>query len=230
MLDFLKPKVIPQSQEQLFESQLVELKKCGLADIADIFGRNKKPILSHASSLIITEGHLPFLPVVSLDQLNYDELMALVQYKDRPGRVCCEVDRITNLEKTPVGLYYIFDVEEGAEWQGRAPEVACTLIYQNGRFPVTAVEIINLALQTEVLARRSLDAAGSRFGSDRTPMVWLNVVISEASRGWKRSISEKEFGISLLKKELGKPGLGWWYSSSPSQGGAPSCASRLAIE
>lgn len=230
MFDFLKPKVIPQNQEQLFESQLSVLKKCRLADIAEIFSRNKKLILAHASSLIMTEGYLPFLPVVSLDQLNYYELMELIQYKDRSGRVCCEADRITDLEKVPVGLYYIFDVEEGAEWQSRAPEVARTLICQNGRLPTTAVEIINLALQTDVLARRSLDATGSRYGSDRTPMVWLNVVISEASRGWKRSISEKEFGISLLKKELGKPGLGWWYSSSPSLGGAPSCASRLAVE
>ncbi len=233
MLDFLKSKSVPQSQspEQLFESHLTTLVKRGCPpSIVESFDRSKAKILAHALLVTMGEGHIPFLPVITPCYLGYYGLMAMVRNKKQGGIVECEIERIVDTESVPSRLYYIFDVEGGMEWEGRPPEIAHTLICQNGRLPVTTAEAVSMALFTDVLVRHSLNAVGSRYASDRTPMVWLNVAMPVAvpnSMHWTNTI---EGGASLLKSELGKPALGWWYSSSPSQSGAPSCASRLEIK
>lgn len=221
MLDFLKSKSAPQIQsiEQLFENQLAILTKRGCpASIVEAFDRSKKQILTHALLITVAEGHISFLPVITPCYLGYHGLMAMVRHNNQSGLVECEVDRISDTEEVPARLYYIFDVDDGMEWEGRPPEIAHTLICQNKRLPTTTAEILSVARHTDLLEYHPLNAVGSRYASDRTPMIWLSVMGTDTD--WR---------AQSFKSKSDTPGLGWWYSSSPSRGGAPSCVSRLEI-
>src|SRR3989338_4691517 len=102
MLAFLKSKSVPRSRAQLFEHQLAVLTERGCpSSITQAFGRNKKQILTHASSITVAEGHIPFLPVITPDHLGYHGLIALVWHKKECGVVEREVDRISDTEEVP---------------------------------------------------------------------------------------------------------------------------------
>ena len=226
----LKTKNIPHRPELLFDYQLLTLGKrsCPLG-IIQAFKEARKKVLAHAGSITMAEDRIPFLPVITQCYLGYHGLTGLLRHNNQDGVVECEVERIKDLEETPRGLYYIFDVEGGENLKGYAPEIAHTLIVQNKRLSAVTAEILSLALHTGALTANSLYAVGSRYASDRTPMIWLNVVMSEADRSWMSLANPAEESASLYKSELGKPALGWWYADSPMLGGAPSCASRLEI-
>lgn len=224
----------PVNPAQLFDNQLTTLAKRLTkldysSSIIEKFSRSRERVLNHVSLISVAEGHIPFLPIIMPCYLGYHGLIAMVQHNNHHGVMECEADQIFNIEATPSGLYYIFDVEDGTDFYKQTPEVAHFLIRQNNRLPATAAELLSVALHTDTLSHHSLDAVGSRYKSDRTPIIWLNVVLFEAVQNSMYTTNEIEYDLSLLKSELGRPGLGWWYSSSLSRGGAVSCGSRLEI-
>ena len=225
-----KLKNTPCDHEQLFDYQLITLEKrnCPPAIIQAFKGARKK-VLAHALSLTEAEDHVSFVPVITPCHLGYHGLIGLLRHNKMGGIADCEADRISDLEKVPERLYYIFGVEDGTEWFDLVPEVSHILICQEKRLPATTAEAISIAIHSDVLGRHSLVATGSRYASDRTPIICLNVVWPDADRSALHPANPGEYGASLLKSELGRPSLGWWYSDSPSHGGAPSCTSRLEI-
>jgi len=221
---------VKNDHEQLFDRHIVTLKKrgCPLA-IIDALRDSKKYILAHVSSIEIAEGNIACMPVITPPYLGYHGLLSLVRHGSESGVIRCDVVQIVDVEKTPLRLYYMFDVEDGSQLLDRTMENANIRICQKNRLPSTMPEIASICILTDVLSRHSVCATGSRYASDRTPIILLSTVGTETDwENAKRELSECSDGHSLKPQE-GTPGLGWRYSSSPSRGGASSCSSRLEI-
>lgn len=187
--------------EQLFDSQIATLKSRGVpSQILEMLQSKKSMVVDKASSMTISNGNTPFLPVIKPNYLGYYGLMSLVRNGAKEGYSYLDPSVITDKVETPSGLYYIYDVEDGEALRGKSPETAEKLLKDNRRSPLTAAEAIALATHTNVLSRHFVDATGSRCGSGCVPDLWL-----DGGRPWL------DYG---------------WAGSAYSRWGSASCGSR----
>lgn len=194
-----KPK--KEDLEKLFDAQIQTLKDRGCPSvIIDMLREQRDQVLQKASEITIAKKHIPFLPVIPRIYLSIYSQMQMVRNGDKVGYTYLKPSEITDVVKTPQDPYYIFDVEDGEAMLGKAPKDAEKAIKQQNWRGLTEVEVIALGIHTNVLSRHYVDAVGSRYGSDRVPLLWLHG---------------------------GKPELGWYgLGHADDEWGAASCRSN----
>lgn len=125
------------------------------------------------ADLAIRGTHL-FLPVITEQRLNYDQLMQLVRHKGSGGMSCLGMNGMNSCVPNVHGLYYIYDVEDGSATKGKTPKEVEQIFASQKRSPLTIPEVINLCALTNTLSRHNVFATGSRYGSaDKVPGVFL---------------------------------------------------------
>ncbi len=150
---------------KLFDSQMETLKARGCPQaILEAFGNQRDAVLSKAAKMEISEGHIPFVPVIPRTYLGVYELMSMVRDGGNVGYTYLDSNKITNNVETPKGLYFIYDVEDGKDMLGKSPEKAEALIKKQKRTCLTADEGIALCVHTNVLSEHHVDCTGSRYG------------------------------------------------------------------
>jgi hypothetical protein len=114
----------------------------------------KSNVLERAKKIEISDGHIPFLPVIPAPYFGgYDNLMNLLE--DRGGNLISDI-KITNEVKVPDSPYYIFDVDNGYNWDQRSWKE------RKKRSELTAAELISLvALHIDDLEGFNWWAGGS---------------------------------------------------------------------
>lgn len=190
--------------EKLFDSQIATLKDRGCpAQIIEALVKGRAKVLNHVQSIPIAEGNLAFAPVITPLYLGYHGIVSMVRNGDKSGYTYLDLRQISNEEKVPDGLYYHFDIEDGAARLGKKPEVSDREIRSEKRLRSTAAEVVSIGTHTEVLSKHYMDAVGSRCRSGRVPDLCL---------------------------DGDRPVLGWNYLvSSIVRWGAASCGSRLEL-
>ncbi len=162
--------------EKLFNGQIQTLKDRGCPEqIVEMLQNQKGKVVERAREMSFVEGNIPFLPVIKSAYLGYYGLMSMVRNGDKQGYTYLNSATITDKFDTPEDPYYIYDVENGQALLDKSPEKAIDIIKGQSRSPLTAAEVVNLCIVTNVLSRHYVDAAGSRYdGSDRVPDVCLH--------------------------------------------------------
>jgi hypothetical protein len=161
---------------KLFDSQMETLKTRGCPQvILEAFQNKKNEVLEKAVVMEISEGNIPFVPVIPRIYLGIYGLMPMVRNGDKVGYTCLDPNEITNKVETPKGPYFIYDVENGKDMLGKPPEKAEKLIKEQNRSCLTADEGIALCIHTNVLPEHYVDCTGSRYGrAGRVPGVYLD--------------------------------------------------------
>ena len=168
-----KPK--KEDLEKLFDTQIQTLKDRGCpAVIIDMLQEQRDDVLQKASEIPIGKKHIAFLPVIPRTFLSIYTQMQMVRNGDKIGYTYLKPSEITDVVETPADPYYIFDVEDGEAMLGKSPQNAEKTIKQQNWRGLTEVEVIALAIHTDVLSRHHVDALGSRCGSGRVPSLWLS--------------------------------------------------------
>ena len=169
-----KPK--KEDLEKLFDTQIKILKDrgCPAAVIIDMLQEQRDDVLQKASEIPIGKKHIAFLPVIPRTFLSIYTQMQMVRNGDKIGYTYLKPSEITDVVETPADPYYIFDVEDGEAMLGKSPQNAEKTIKQQNWRGLTEVEVIALAIHTDVLSRHHVDALGSRYGSDGVPSLWLD--------------------------------------------------------
>jgi len=167
-----KPK--KEDLEKLFDTQIKILKDrgCPAAVIIDMLQEQRDDVLQKASEIPIGKKHIAFLPVIPRTFLSIYTQMQMVRNGDKIGYTYLKPSEITDVVETPADPYYIFDVEDGEAMLGKSPQNAEKTIKQQNRRGLTEVEVIALAIHTDV--RHCVDALGSRCGSAGVPTLWLH--------------------------------------------------------
>jgi len=167
-----KPK--KEDLEKLFDTQIKILKDrgCPAAVIIDMLQEQRDDVLQKASEIPIGKKHIAFLPVIPRTFLSIYTQMQMVRNGDKIGYTCLKPSEITDVVETPADPYYIFDVEDGEAMLGKSPQNAEKTIKQQNWRGLTEVEVIALAIHTDV--RHCVDALGSRCGSAGVPTLWLH--------------------------------------------------------
>ena len=161
--------------EKLFDSQIKKMidRGCPL-EIVNMLREQRDRVLQKVSEITIGKKHIPFLPVIPRTFLSIYTQMQMVRNGDKIGYTYLKPSEITDVVETPADPYYIFDVEDGEAMLGKSPQNAEKTIKQQNRRGLTEVEVIALAIHTDVLSRHHVDALGSRCGSAGVPTLWLH--------------------------------------------------------
>jgi len=168
--------------EKLFDSQIKKMidRGCPL-EIVNMLREQRDRVLQKVSEITIGKKHIPFLPVIPRTFLSIYTQMQMVRNGDKIGYTYLKPSEITDVVETPADPYYIFDVEDGEAMLGKSPQNAEKTIKQQNRRGLTEVEVIALAIHTDV--RHCVDALGSRCGSGGVPFLWLDGDLPELDWG-----------------------------------------------
>ncbi|MDP3999009.1 MAG: hypothetical protein Q8P76_00230 [bacterium] len=145
----------------LFEEQLAILQAAStqIVTISALL-KQKEAVIAKASEMIFAESYIPFIPVIPREwRTPLDQVVFL--HEENKGFCRIESQDIWNNQEMPQKPYYIFNVEDGAALRRENPNAHEHHLDESGRRFLTAEEIINLALQGEVLRRHWLVAPAS---------------------------------------------------------------------
>jgi hypothetical protein len=190
--------------EKLFDSQILRLGYRGVNDnIVNQLRDKRQAVIKKALELKSPFDRIPFLPVITKQQINLKMLLPLL-FHDKAGATRLEHYKLSNIVETPTTPYYIIDVDDGDWLKHIAPMEAEATVRQYQRACLTDCEVIALSLHTDVLARHYLMALGSRYSN---------------------GVEEQFPDLHLCN---GKPLLDWRHlkGSPAKQWGAPSCSLR----
>ena len=172
---------------QLFDSQIETLKNRGCPQkVIDILQqrRLKDKAIGACLQIRLHPGRIPFIPVITPAHCRVEELMAMVRNGKEKGDVFPQVMSDSYPVINAVGLqpflrtyfdpYYAINIEDGTFNRGVEIRSACRKILLRRRSPLTVEESISLCIQTDVLSRHYLWAAGSRWEKEnQIPNIWL---------------------------------------------------------
>ena len=163
---------------KLFETQMQTLKDRDCPQmILEAFQEQKGGVIAKALEMDIPEGNIAFLPVIpkSYGSSRFQTLMVRngnqVGYM---GYTYLDPNQITDVVQTPNVPYFIFNVEDGGDMRGKAPQDAEKLIEKQNRRGLTDTEVIALGIHTDVLKNHFVDAVGSRYMSVSVPDLVLS--------------------------------------------------------
>lgn len=127
------------SNEELMDQMMEKLRESvnpKAAPALEALKSQKSNVFERAKKIEISDGHIPFLPVIPAPYFGgYDNLMNLVE--NSGGNLLYDT-KITNEVKVPDRPYYIFDVDNGSNWDRRSRKERMK------RSELTAAELISL--------------------------------------------------------------------------------------
>ncbi len=190
-----------ENLEGLFDTQIATLKDRGTPEqIVGLLANQRVEVMLKANKMTFKDGHIPFLPVIPRTYRSPYDLMSAVRHEGKVGYTSLHPVEIIDIEKTPDGPYYIYDVEDGQATLGVSSGEAEEIFKSQKRCRHTMAEDIALATHTEVLSRHSLLSTGSRFESDNlATMPRMNIEANRPYLGWagKHSSNPQRGSASL---------------------------------
>ena len=188
--------VLSPTTEELFEHQRATLAEKKLAAV-DMFDGFVKRIPASGLFLLVPSAPAP------ITELDWNELMARVEWNGRTGQNYLDPKHLTDLAEPLSHPAVLLDVEDGRARVNVCPTDSRKAIGREGRQSYTLWRgYIHLLLFPMVLAHHNMDLIGSRFDAESVPALCLYD---------------------------GKPALSshWEVNANPVWG-APSCGSVLA--
>jgi hypothetical protein len=177
--------------EDIFDERLERLKTLGCPPfILKKLQAKKVEVISKACALNIPDDRDSLIPVISSHYLTIYSQLEMIDFNGITGDTAFESSRITNALKKGIsqndgkifdGIYFILDIDEGANTEKLTCAEADEKLKGKNRFPLTVEEIIALLLQKTEPPLYNLLAAGSRYEQDdRVPFcttednkIWL---------------------------------------------------------
>lgn len=166
--------------EDIFDERLERLSTLGCpAFILNKLKAKKAEVISKVCSLNIPENRDPLIPVISSHYLTIYSQLEMINFDGMVGDTALESSRIMNALKKGVsqndgklfdGIYFILDIDDGANTEKLTCAEADERIRGKNRFPLTVEEIIALLMQRTEPPAYNLLAGGSRYEQeDRVP-------------------------------------------------------------
>lgn len=152
---------------KLFVSQLETLRDRGCPKaIMKSFESQRNEVLTRSLKTTFIKGHILFLPVIPRTYRSIYDQMPMIRSSNGVGytNLCpYEIYDVVEISRDP---YYIFSIENGLAMLDKSSEEAEEFIKKQARRCLTEVEIIALAIHTDVLSGHLVDAMGSRHESN----------------------------------------------------------------
>ncbi len=179
--------------ENLFDERLERLRtlRCP-AFVLNKLKMKKAEVVSRVCALNIPDTRDCLIPVISSHYLTIYSQLEMVNFKGITGETTLESSHIMNIIKKGIspnqgkifdGLYFILDIDYGADTEKLTCAEVEEKIRGKNRFPLTAEEIIALLLQTTDPPVSNLLAGGSRYEqNDRVP-----ICIAENDKIWLKT-------------------------------------------
>ncbi|MBN1613947.1 MAG: hypothetical protein JW950_05730 [Deltaproteobacteria bacterium] len=162
--------------EDIFDEQLERLRSLGCpAFIINKLKTHKVDVISRVCSLDIVENRNPLIPVIPNQYLTIYSQLAMINLNGMTGDTDLESSRILNVLKKGLsqndskifdGIYFILDIDDGANTEKLTSVEANEKIKGKNRSPLTVEEIIALLLQRNEPLDSNLLAGGSRYEQD----------------------------------------------------------------
>ena len=164
--------------EDIFDERLERLKTLGCpAFIIKKLQTKKVEVISKACALDIPDNRDSLIPVISSHYLTIYSQLEMINFNGITGDTALESSRIMNALKKSFSqnegkifdsVYFILDIDDGANTEKLTCAEADEKFKAKNRFPLTVEEIIGLMLQKTEPPLSNLLAAGSRYEQDDT--------------------------------------------------------------
>lgn len=162
--------------EHVFDERLERLRTLGCpAFILNKLKTKKADVISKVGALNIPDNRDSLIPVISSHYLTIYSQLEMINLNGITGDTAIEASRITNALKKGIsqtdgkifdGIYFILDIDDGANTEKLTCAEADERIRGKNRFPLTVEEIIALLLQKTEPPACNLLAGGSRYEQD----------------------------------------------------------------
>lgn len=123
------------------------------------------------------EGHLKVLMVFKPEIISVGKTLEMIRLNGETGYTRLNLNKISvapGIELPSSLSYLIFDIEDGRKMKGRSVDDCLKQFTEEGRSGLTVAEVLGHAFQTPAsLKEVYMDCAGSLFGSDRVPNLFL---------------------------------------------------------
>ena len=167
--------------EDIFDERLERLRTLGCpAFVLNKLKTKKAEVVSKACALNIPDNRDSLIPVIPNHYLTIYSQLEMININGITGDTALESSRITNALKKGIsqndgkifdGMYFMLDIDDGANTEKLTCAEADERIRGKNRFPLTVEEIIALLLQSTEPPVRNLLAGGSRYEqNDRVPV------------------------------------------------------------
>lgn len=160
----------------IFEERLERLKTLGCpAFVLNKLIMKKPEVISKLCSLNIPENRDSLIPVIPNHYWTVYSQLEKIDFNGMTGDTSLESSRITNALKKDLsqndgkifdGLYFILDIDYGANTEKLTCAEANEKIKGRNRFPLVVEEVLALLLQRTQPANFNLLAGGSRYEQD----------------------------------------------------------------
>jgi hypothetical protein len=162
--------------EDIFHERLEKLRTLGCPTfIVKKLETKKLEVVSKACALNIPEKRDALIPVISNHYLTIYSQLAMINFNGITGDTVLESSHIMNALKKDIsqndgkifdGIYFILDIDNGANTEKLTCVEASERIKGKNRSPLTVEEIIALLLQRTEPLDHNLLAVGSRYEHD----------------------------------------------------------------
>jgi hypothetical protein len=162
--------------EDIFDERLERLKTLGCpAFILNKLKAKRAEVISKVCALNVPDNRDSLIPVISSHYLTIYSQLEMINFNGVTGDTALESSRIMNTLKKNIsqndskifdGIYFILDIDDGANTEKLTCAEADERIRGKNRFPLTVEEIIALLLQRTEPPAYNLLAGGSRYEQD----------------------------------------------------------------
>ncbi|MFH1079065.1 MAG: DUF5701 family protein [Pseudomonadota bacterium] len=162
--------------EHVFDERLERLRSLGCpAFILSKLKTKKADVISRVCALNIPDSRDCLIPVISSHYLTIYSQLEMINFNGISGDTALEASRIINALKKGIsqndgkifdGIYFILDIDDGANTEKLTCGEADERIRGKNRFSLTVEEIIALLLQRTEPPACNLLAGGSRYEQD----------------------------------------------------------------
>jgi hypothetical protein len=162
--------------EHLFDERLERLRMLGCpAFILNKLKTKKADVISKVGILNIPDNRDSLIPVISSHYLTIYSQLEMINFNGTAGDTALEASRITNAIKKGMsqndskvfdGIYFILDIDDGANTEKLTCAEADERLRGRNRFPLTVEEVIALLMQRTEPPAFNLLAGGSRYEQD----------------------------------------------------------------
>jgi hypothetical protein len=167
--------------EDIFDERLERLRTLGCpAFIIKKLQTKKVEVVSKACALNMPDTRDSLIPVIPSHYLTIYSQLEMINFNGITGDTDLEASRIMNALKKTISqndgkifdsVYFILDIDDGANTEKLTCAEADERIKGKNRFPLTVEEIIARLLQRTEAPARNLLAVGSRYEDDeRVPV------------------------------------------------------------